>query len=231
MKRVILIIVTMLVFFSVSFILAEKQGWMDSEFIRTHMEELRESTGGRTAVLIGIVLILSIDLILPVPSSIVMVMSGVMLGTWLGTAASFVGAMLAALVGYYGCRVGGQRVFTRFVGDADQNKVKEWFEDYGVAAIIISRPVPMLTEILSCMAGLSRVKPASFITATIVGTLPICLIYAYVGQLYGLNSLESNAGIATMVWITVAIPACGWLFTHWVKRARSRNNAKGEMRD
>jgi membrane protein DedA with SNARE-associated domain len=101
--------------------------------------------------------------------------------------------------------------------------VEHWFEDYGIAAIIISRPVPMLTEILSCLAGLSRVNVSSFTVASIAGTLPICIIYAYVGHLYGLEGLESKEGIVPMIWVTIAIPAAGWLFTHWVKKLRARH--------
>lgn len=224
MKRLGLFIIALLAIFSVSFVLAEKQGWMEADFVRAQFENLRGSSGGKTTVFLSIVALLAVDLLLPVPSSIVMVLAGVFLGTYLGAAAAFVGAMIAALTGYYGCRFGGTKAFDRLVGKTDVDRVGTWFEDYGIAAIIISRPVPMLTEILSCMAGLSRVKQTSFIVSSIVGTLPICFIYAYVGDLYGLGSLDSKEGIGAMIWITVAIPACGWLFTHWVKKMRQKKN-------
>lgn len=202
----------MLVFFSVSFVVAEKMGWMSTEFIKPKLEAVRQSNGGMLAAFGVIIFLLVIDILLPVPSSVVMMLSGALLGAWLGGLASFIGAMAAAWIGFFGCRYGGARFFQRMVGNEDTGKVEQWFNDYGTAAIIISRPVPMLTEILSCLAGLSGVSAVRFSVASIAGTLPICFIYSYVG----------NKGILTdpmtAVWVAVLIPAAGWLFTHWVKK-------------
>jgi len=119
--------------------------------------------------------------------------------------------MLAAFIGFFGCRWGGRRVFARMIGDRDIDKVRAWFEDYGVIAIILSRPVPMLTEILSCLAGLSNVRPMIFALVAFLGTLPVCLVFSWFGSIEG-------SGLMPAVWISVAIPAVGWVFTRWIKR-------------
>lgn len=204
----------MLVFFSVSFMIAEEMGWMSPDFIKPKLEAARESTGGIAAAFGLIVLLLIVDILLPIPSSVVMMLSGFLLGPWLGGVASFTGAMAAAWIGFFGCRYGGAAFFTRIVGKDDISKVEHWFNDYGIAAIIISRPVPMLTEILSCLAGLSKVNVWRFTLASIVGTLPICIVYSYFG------SKGTLTDPWPAVWVAVLIPAVGWLFTHWVNKLR-----------
>ncbi len=230
MKRVILIIVATLLFFSISFALAERRGWMEPNFISEKLTVILSSPSGKAAVFGAIAGVLLIDLIAPVPSSIVMVVAGVLLGTWLGALASFLGAMAAAWAGYYGCRLGGAKAFDKLVGKTDVKRVESWFEDYGIAAIIISRTVPMLTEILSCLAGLTGVKASTFTVASIVGTLPICIVYAYVGKCYGLDGIKTQQGLVPMIWVTIAIPAVGWSFTHWIKKIRA-NRQRSEQAD
>jgi uncharacterized membrane protein YdjX (TVP38/TMEM64 family) len=142
-----------------------------------------------------------------------MVISGKLLGIGLGTIVSFIGAMAAALIGYFGCKKGGNAFFTRLVGEEDVSRVQAWFERYGVLAIIISRPVPMLTEILSCMAGLSGMKLRTFLWASILGTLPICAVYAWAG------AIGTADDPWLMVWVALLIPAIGYAITKYVKRA------------
>ena len=163
--------------------------------------------------------LLTIDLLLPVPSSIVMALSGKLLGTWWGGAASFAGAMLAAAIGYGACRRWGESAFRRLIGGADRERVRAWFQRYGVYAIILSRPVPMLTEILSCLAGLSAMRARTFFGAAVLGTLPICFVYSYVG------SRGSLTDPWPAIWIALAIPAAGWLLVRWLKLDRPAEEA------
>ncbi|MDT8391269.1 MAG: VTT domain-containing protein [Lentisphaeria bacterium] len=213
MKKVILIIVGMVVFFSVLFIVGEELGMTSRESIGRFIEHVHASPGGRSLVAGAVIGLLVVDILLPVPSSVVMILSGRLLGFSLGGSVSFAGALLAALLGFFGCRWGGQTVFTKLVGHRDGVKVKQWFEEYGVIAIILSRPVPMLTEILSCLAGLSKVNPATFISAAVLGTLPVCFVYSWFGA-------EGGPGLMAAVWVSIAIPAVGWVFTKWVKTRR-----------
>jgi uncharacterized membrane protein YdjX (TVP38/TMEM64 family) len=136
-----------------------------------------------------------------VPASVLMALSGSYFGVWLGAALSFIGAMASAGIGYGLCRWGGQSAFTRFVGEAEGREAKAWFERYGVYAIILSRPVPMLTEILSCLAGVSGMDPRVFFAACVCGTLPVCLVYAFLGA----------QGAVWAVWASLGLPALAWL--------------------
>lgn len=220
MKRFWLVAICMLITFSAMFIIADHIGYTDEAYARAQLVALGQRPHGRWWVAGAVVGLLLIDLLLPVPSSIVMLVSGAVLGVVAGTAASFAGAMLAALVGFFACRWGGQDVMRKFIGAEDVHAVGEWFSRYGVLAIIISRPVPMLTEILSCLAGLSDLRARTFIAASVLGTLPICAIYAYFG------AISATRGLMPAVWVAILIPAAGWLLTQRIKGSCASEDAE-----
>ena len=56
----------------------------------------------------------------------------------------------------------------------------------------LSRSVPMLTEIVSCAAGLARIPFRVFLALSVAGTLPLCAVYAWAGN----RSLRGGAGWA-----------------------------------
>lgn len=210
MKKFILIALGMMLFFSLLFIMADHFGFMEPQKIEGLFEGLHNSSG-RLIVAAAVVVLLFVDLLLPVPSSVTMAFSGMFLGLWIGGAVSFLGAMTAACGGFWFCRWGGQGVFKRLVGKKDMVRIDSWFRQYGVYAIIISRPIPMLTEILSCLAGLSDLRFRTFLFSSILGTLPICFVYSYVG------SRGSITDPWPAVWVAILIPAFGWLATKRIK--------------
>lgn len=214
MKRFFLLAGLLLVLFAGLFIWFEQSGWMTASGIERWIEVLRGSRWGIAAVTGGVLLLLLIDVVLPVPSSVVMTVSGALLGVWGGTIAAFLGATGAAMTAFWACRVGGRRTFERLVGGDDTNRIRRWFEEYGVIAVVLSRPVPMLTEILSCLGGLSRMRSSVFFAATVLGTLPVCLVYAAAGA-YG---TVTNPWPALLV--ALGIPAAGWAGLRWAKQGR-----------
>lgn len=50
------------------------------------------------------------------------------------------------------------------------------------------------------------------VTASILGTLPICFVYSYFGN------LGSPTNPWPLVWVSVIIPAIGWLITYFIKK-------------
>jgi uncharacterized membrane protein YdjX (TVP38/TMEM64 family) len=219
MKRFLVIVLVLLVIFTGLFFMGESLGWLDSSFMEQTFSSLPNSYAGQIWIAFAVIIVLCLDLVLPVPSSIVMALSGKLLGFWAGGVASFVGAISATMLGYMVCYAGGTTVFRRFVRDKDADKVIAWFEKYGIYAIILSRPIPMVTEILSCTSGLYKVPIRQFIFASVLGTLPICFVYSYFGQ-------QGGAGdYWPLVWVSLIIPALGWLVVHFIKRKKRVQDA------
>ncbi len=137
-------------------------------------------SGGTSAALVGLGL-LWIDVLLPVPSSLVMVSNGALFGVVGGTALSLLGGLGAGLFAFYLGRRGG-RLFDRLVPAAERAKADSLLARYGSVAIIATRPVPLLAETVGILAGAS--KPMSWgqvALATVVGNVPPALAYALTG--------------------------------------------------
>lgn len=213
MKQAIIISISLLAVFSSLFVIADHFGYTDPARAEEFVVTLR--TRHQALAALGIVALLVTDLLLPIPSSAVMTISGKLFGVWQGGLLASLGAMMAAGIGYAACRIGGEKWFSRIAG-RDEEAVRSWFESYGVYAIIISRPVPMLTEILSCLAGLSAMPMKSFLWASLLGTLPVCFVYAWFGAMSDLK----NPWPAVV--ITLVIPAAGVLVARRVKNSSSQ---------
>ncbi len=213
MKRFLIIAVALVAFYSSLFMIAEHQGWTEPQFMEARFQDIQAAPHGRGLAAAAVVGLLWIDLLLPVPSSLVMILSGKILGVAAGTAAAGLGAMLTAVTGFLVCRWGRAHWFRRLVKPADQQAMGAWLEKYGIFAIIISRPVPMMTEVISCLAGLSQMRFAPFVGASALGTLPVCLVYAYCGA----HSSLSNPWPAVVV--ALLLPAAGWLVARRIRRS------------
>ena len=128
-----------------------------------------------------IVALLAAALALPLPSSVLMTGAGAGLGLVGGLLTGTVGCVLGALLGHHLCLRHGRPWLERRVSDAELDKAEAWFARWGPWAIVLSRPVPMLPEAVSCLAGLSGMRRAPFVAFTLLGTLPTATVYAAAG--------------------------------------------------
>lgn len=156
------------------------------------------------AALAGIGLLV-VDVVAPVPSSIIMVANGMLFGPVWGTLFSVMGGMGAALLGYW-IGIRGERVGKRWLRDESLARANVFFEKHGMMAVIVSRPIPILAEAVTIIAGISRMPGRKFFPAVLLGLLPTAVIYAVVGA-YALN-LQSGLyvflaamALAGVVWV------------------------------
>jgi uncharacterized membrane protein YdjX (TVP38/TMEM64 family) len=154
----------------------------------------------------AIVMLLAIDVFLPVPSSLVMVLSGAAFGVFWGGVLSLVGSIGGEWLGFELVRRYGRRASSAMVGDDELARLESFFERYGTAAVIMTRPLPIVMETMSVVAGLSRMTRATFLTASFVGTAPIVFIYAYAGA----KSREVGNLVPAVIML-VAVAGLGWL--------------------
>jgi len=172
--------------------------------------------GGLTAALVGIGLLLG-DVVLPVPSSLVMIAHGALFGITIGTALSLLGSTGATMVGYaLGRR--GARFLVQDVPDEDRRYANTLVGRWGLLAIIVTRPVPLLAETTAFMAGMSSLRWWEVLLGAVAGSLPAALLYAYTGALA--TSFESGI-IAFGLVLTMA--ATVWLATALLDRSRRRS--------
>ena len=157
--------------------------------------------------------LLVVDVFAPVPSSIIMVANGILFGPVLGALFSVVGGFGAALVGYWiGLR--GELVGKRWLGEESLVRTNSFFQNYGMMAVVVSRPIPILAEAVSIIAGISRMPAQKFFPAVLLGLLPTSCIYAVVGA-YALNLQSGLYALLALMTLAGAV----WMVGRWVMRS------------
>ena len=142
----------------------------------------RMTATGTAAWLAGVSIfgLLALDVVLPVPSSIVSTAAGVLLGFWTGAAIVFTGMMMACLFGYaLGARAAGAA--RRFVGEDGLRRADALMRRYGDYTIVLCRPVPVLAEASVIFAGLVGAPFGRFVLLSALSNLGIALGYAAFG--------------------------------------------------
>ncbi len=160
-------------------------------------------------------LLLFVDLVLPVPSSLVMILSGAAFGMWWGALLSLAGSIGGEWLGFELVRRYGRRAARRIAGEEEIARVHRLFARHGVLAVALTRALPVVMETTSVVAGLSGMRRGAFLRASLLGTAPIVVIYAYAGA----ASREVGSLVPAIV-ILVAVTGLGWV---WYR-------SRGEMR-
>ncbi len=160
---------------------------------------------GLHGAFVGIGLLVA-DLFLPIPTTSVIAGLGILYGPFLGTVYALAGSMLAALIGYFLGRVAGRPLAERWLGDQLATGERA-FARHGGWIVAASRWMPVLPEVISVSAGISRMPLAAFLAAAFCGALPHCALFAVIGH------LGAEAPIWTIV-ISAVVPIVLWMIAH-----------------
>ena len=171
------------------------------------------------AATIGVGLLVG-DVLLPVPSSLVMVAHGALFGIVGGTLLSLAGSVGAALFGFAIGRRGG-RIFERLVTPEERARADELLRRWGMLAIIVTRPVPLLAETVAIVAGTSSLGWGRTMLAAFAGSLPPALLYAITG------AAAVNLQNTTLVFVAVILIAvCFWIVGRRVEPYLARRESR-----
>lgn len=187
------------------------QGLEEAWDVEALAGRFREAKGW--AWLLGIALLLA-DLLLPIPGTIVMSALGAVYGVWLGGIIAASGSMLAGMTGYGVGRFCKEDFAKRWLGERDFEKGKSLFRGGGAWVVAMSRALPILPEVLACMAGLLRMPFGKFVIALSCGSVPMGFLFAWIGALgtdYPGWGLGFSLGVPAVLW-----GAAAW----WGKRSR-----------
>jgi len=199
MKRYWLLTGVMMASFLVLFGLAE---WLHVPLLTNPDPWL--ARGGWVAAALGVGLLVA-DVLLPVPASLVMIAHGALFGVVGGTVLSLVGAVGAALFGFALGRRGGP-LLDRLVPLDERRRADGLLQEWGDLAIIVTRPVPILAETLSILAGASPMSWGRMVLATLAGSVPAALIYALAGA-----TARSLDNVALVFGLVIGIAGLFWL--------------------
>ena len=131
-----------------------------------------------SAVLGGL---LTADLVLPVPSSVLSTAAGYLLGLWPGSLVTWTGMTGGCLIGYGLGATAGRKLTRRFVGDAELERASLARNRFGDWMIVIFRAVPVLAEASVLFAGVAQMPFRRFLLLAALSNLGIAVTYSAVG--------------------------------------------------
>jgi membrane protein DedA with SNARE-associated domain len=152
--------------------------------------------------LLGAALLIAIEvIILPIPSELVLLLTGVNAGqgnfsligaVFATTAGSLLGAAVLYLIGWW---VSEERIrnlvkcYGKYVGfhAKDFDKATSWFDRYGVPVVLFGRLIPVVRSLVSIPAGLTRMNPYKFFGYTAIGSLVWNTAWITAGYVLGEN--------------------------------------------
>jgi len=165
--------------------------------------------GGVWAATLGIGLLVA-DVLLPVPSSLVMVAHGAVFDVLKGTLLSLAGSTGAAMCGFWLGRCGG-RLLERYVPTEERARADDLLDRWGTLAIIVTRPVPLLAETVAIIAGASRMGWGRTAAAAAAGALPLAFLYALMGA-----SIANFVNTVLMFVLILLVAGLFWMVSQWV---------------
>ena len=166
----------------------------------------------RPVFVFGIVIfVLAIDILLPVPSSVVGTLAGQVLGVTAGCMATWIGLNVSCWIGFLLARRFGARLVSRFASDRALIDVEQLVHRWGIGVLIGCRALPVLAEASVLLAGLGRMNHLRFWPAVVAGNFGLAISLAALGD------LSARQGwIGSALAISVAVPVTllvVWIFT------------------
>jgi uncharacterized membrane protein YdjX (TVP38/TMEM64 family) len=148
------------------------------------------------------------DIVLPVPSSVVITFSGKVLGFWGGMAASWCGMTVGGVVAFGMARAWGRPIARRFARTDELERVDALAARVGVLVLVLTRPIPILAEASVLLMGTTSLVWWRFLAAVGLSNLGITAAYAALGDFVKLPAalMASIAlpllagGVARLLW-------------------------------
>src|SRR6185295_432654 len=122
----------------------------------------------------------------------------------------------------------GGPLLARLVPEDERRRADSLLQRWGDLAVVVTRPVPILAETLSILAGASPMSWGTMVAATLAGSLPAALLYALTGATA--RSLDNVALVFTLV---LAVAGLFWFVGKRLKPAAEELTAdqRREQRD
>ncbi len=159
--------------------------------------------------------LLMLDIVLPIPSSILGTLLGARLGFWPGVVSTWMGLLAGNMLGYALARLALTRL-------------RSWFppfpETTTLVLVFLSRPVPIIAEAMSLAAGATRMPALSYFSVCAAGNAIYAIVLAGNGAMLIPESLAGPGLIVPMV-----LPVIAW--TIWRRLAKGQKMAGDEAQE
>jgi len=206
MRRTLIVALAVPLALLAVFGVAHALGWRwltDDAFV--HGELLGRARPLAAAIGVGL---LTVDLLLPVVSSPIMLAHGWLYGVFGGTLLNLAGGLGCGGLGLALGRLGGPWL-ARLLRPEEHARATALLARHGLLALIVTRPVPLLAESVVLAAGAAGLPWGRALPALALGCLPPAFLYALAGAWQAPN-LASNLLIFLLV---ITLAGLTWLAT------------------
>jgi uncharacterized membrane protein YdjX (TVP38/TMEM64 family) len=158
------------------------------------------------------VLLMVVHSFVPFPAELLASANGMLFGLVLGTAVTWVGAMLGALVAFGLARRFGRPLVLRLLSERHRRVLDTWTARSGAGGLLLARLVPAISfNLVNYAAGLAGVGWWTFTWTTAIGILPVTVASVLVGS--------HMIGAPWHVWVlSVALLLVLWLLHRAYRR-------------
>ncbi|TFF99465.1 MAG: TVP38/TMEM64 family protein [Promethearchaeota archaeon] len=127
-------------------------------------------------------------LLVPIPSEIVLLSTGMIWGWFWGGIFGIIGSVAAGVLCYYISRQGGRPLAEKFVGETAIDMADTFIHKYGTGAILFARFLPFIAfDPISYASGIVDLDVKKYTLATFVGSIPRAFFYSFLGSTLGIN--------------------------------------------
>lgn len=155
---------------------------------------------------LSIIALLTVDIVLPIPSSLVAVIAASTLGMAIGALTIWLGLTLGCCFGYWLGNRSEHYLASRWLKTNDYQKAQLVAERLGTGFLAVMRGVPVLAETSVIAAGMIKYPFLLFLVITASANSGLALAYAYIGTQAGMNE-----SLALLFFGSVSIPVMAWV--------------------
>ena len=159
--------------------------------------------------------LLSVDILLPVPSSMISTMAGWHLGWWQGTIVSTVGMSIGAILGFALARRFGKRIALWFAKPEDLEHMEKVTDRIGPITVMVTRGVPVLAEASVFLVGINKLSWRRFLPGVLVTNFAVSLAYAKFGDYF-----KDQEWFGAAIGISIAVPVFLSALVRWLLPAK-----------
>ena len=167
--------------------------------------------------------VLAVDVLLPVPSSVVSTFAGSQLGVVAATAASWLGMTVGAVVAFWLARAFGRPLAVRLSAGEDIDDMDRLGRRFGAWLLIVTRPLPILAEAAVLLLGTTSMRWRVFLPPVLLSNLGIALVYSILGRI-----AQSYGALPLALAASVALPLAATSVARWLA-ARHATPEPGEV--
>ncbi|MFX0030132.1 MAG: TVP38/TMEM64 family protein [Candidatus Hermodarchaeota archaeon] len=152
---------------------------------------------------IGIFLFIGImamqGLLVPIPSEVVLLATGIIWGWLIGGIMGIIGSMAAGLLCFYVSRRGGRPLAKKFIGEKAIDMADDLIKKYGIKAIIVSRLIPFISfDVISYASGLVDIDLRRYSIGTLIGSVFRAFFYSILGVMLGFRPPIDTGDVTEM---------------------------------